>query len=997
MGSGDFGFPGALATPWLNANEEPSQTPAGVPQSTWEEWMRWPGDSGQMQQPASPKSATGAHPSGLATSETESIAARRVRSSAHEMNIQLPGPPTTQPYIISPPTSMPFSFGGLSSVQQAFNFAPRISATRSPTSDSRPRGVSTDGLWSGRQSLDSEAALISPALGASQRQHPGSLDSAIGLERRRSSGSGSTADSSKSPQTSPEPRPGDITRKRKQSDEDDTMSPSQTKGPVKKTAHNMIEKRYRTNLNDKIAALRDSVPSLRVMSRQNEEEDDNEDLEGLAPAHKLNKATVLSKATEYIRHLEKRNRRQGDEIASLKSRVDHLEKLAMGPMMMSTSGSTSEAIHYQDEMFSRTPTTTAMSHAPQGMIPLPESIANLRRMQMQQTSYAPSHPPHPAYSNSPVPGNRSSQGGPQGMVRGGQSGQYMTRLMVGSLAALLLLDGFSKEEPSGEDPDARGLFSLPLGLLSGIGNAAVGPVHFGMASFKLVLIISSLLYVLAPLLDFKRRQKTKPALNIRLAPAPSPASPVEYRRKAWLTAIQTVWVPKHNFALELAALLLKTLKLGTRAVIGWHGYAILTGITKEQESARIKAWEVALDAQLTGGDAEISMGRLFLTFLASGTLPNTPARLMLKALHIRVIFWEAAKLGYSTGNMVDEFSAKLARHYWNRARSLHRLQGRRRTDAVDEASVLPKHLIALLELDSRDVLVDVIIQRAYNLAWNRPGSEAGFGDESMDSVVEDFAIASPLDAVAAWWSSFVTDRIIGHSMQALSPDTEAALSRDLALALRTAPPNSNTSVRALVAQALLSDSNREQNINAVLDAWPTPSAAGRASSRANSLSLPPTVLLNLVGETSVSNDVRIAITLAKCLALSESLYPANKARAAECVNCYLPTEHSYTLISFAAAFKVLQTLSADAVLVDQASLGLERIASTLRVWIGTAAGRNAGIERDTQVRIVQKCLSASKSLLGVVEHEDESDAGYASQSDDGMSSFEQKHSIQAGI
>lgn len=65
----------------------------------------------------------------------------------------------------------------------------------------------------------------------------------------------------------------------------------------------MIEKRYRTNLNDKIAALRDSVPSLRVMSRgngANEEDDDPEDLEGLTPAHKLNKATVLSKVRSFI-------------------------------------------------------------------------------------------------------------------------------------------------------------------------------------------------------------------------------------------------------------------------------------------------------------------------------------------------------------------------------------------------------------------------------------------------------------------------------------------------------------------------------------------------------------------------------------------------------------------------------------------------------------------------------------------------------------------------
>lgn len=34
--------------------------------------------------------------------------------------------------------------------------------------------------------------------------------------------------------------------------------------PVKKTAHNMIEKRYRNKLNDSIAELRDTIPSLKL-------------------------------------------------------------------------------------------------------------------------------------------------------------------------------------------------------------------------------------------------------------------------------------------------------------------------------------------------------------------------------------------------------------------------------------------------------------------------------------------------------------------------------------------------------------------------------------------------------------------------------------------------------------------------------------------------------------------------------------------------------------
>ncbi|KAI8680604.1 hypothetical protein LRP88_04606 [Fusarium phalaenopsidis] len=106
--------------------------------------------------------------------------------------------------------------------------------------------------------------------------------------------------------------------------------------PPKKTAHNMIEKRYRTNLNDKIAALRDSVPALRVMVHRLEtqcadgiEEDVEEDLGGLAPAHKLNKATILSKATEYIAHLEKKNKSLARENNQLRNRVEGFEMLVM--------------------------------------------------------------------------------------------------------------------------------------------------------------------------------------------------------------------------------------------------------------------------------------------------------------------------------------------------------------------------------------------------------------------------------------------------------------------------------------------------------------------------------------------------------------------------------------------------------------------------------------------------------------------------------------------
>ena len=102
---------------------------------------------------------------------------------------------------------------------------------------------------------------------------------------------------SKQPEGTSSPEQTDakgVLRKRKSSADMDEEE-EEADQPVKKTAHNMIEKRYRTNLNDKIAALRDSVPSLRIMSKSARGEDtteDREELHGLTPAHKLNKATV---------------------------------------------------------------------------------------------------------------------------------------------------------------------------------------------------------------------------------------------------------------------------------------------------------------------------------------------------------------------------------------------------------------------------------------------------------------------------------------------------------------------------------------------------------------------------------------------------------------------------------------------------------------------------------------------------------------------------------
>lgn len=99
------------------------------------------------------------------------------------------------------------------------------------------------------------------------------------------------------------------------------VSKDKVSKPAKKAkvSHNMIEKKYRTNINSKILELRDAVPTLRIATGKA-----NvlvAELEGLLPASKLNKASVLTKATEYIRHLERKNDVMLQQIAQLQSLI----------------------------------------------------------------------------------------------------------------------------------------------------------------------------------------------------------------------------------------------------------------------------------------------------------------------------------------------------------------------------------------------------------------------------------------------------------------------------------------------------------------------------------------------------------------------------------------------------------------------------------------------------------------------------------------------------
>ena len=140
-------------------------------------------------------------------------------------------------------------------------------------------------------------------------------------------------------------------------------------------SHNLVEKRYRANLNKKITELRDIIPCLRSDSAIHSEK-------ASAPAEpdpsqKLNKATVLNKAIEYIQELETRNRLLENNIRAMKQYIDTMKHRNI--LTGDTESATYESRDIEQAQDAMTESTTSI----QGMIQVPPEIQKLRRHHLQ--------------------------------------------------------------------------------------------------------------------------------------------------------------------------------------------------------------------------------------------------------------------------------------------------------------------------------------------------------------------------------------------------------------------------------------------------------------------------------------------------------------------------------------------------------------------------------------------------------------------------------------
>lgn len=662
----------------------------------------------------------------------------------------------------------------------------------------------------------------------------------------------------------------------------------------------------------------------------------------------------------------------------MQQRISAFEKLFMANAMngnMSPMQPQGGMPFVQDPaQFMGTPGANPRALDSQGMIPVPDDMKRIINAQMASGR----HYAVPQQQNPAIMRQQQIQHQQQQMQNNRwQTAPFYPKMMIGALGGLMIVGMLSGSEESTNTPQGRGLSAIPLQLLSAVvpksyvslAGHQYSTVHIGSNLYKL-LLFGLMLWAFVPSLFAPRSPKTKTHISSSaLKAVPSLASPINVRRQAWLTAIQTVWVPRHNFFLEAAALVLKMMKLSLRNTIGVHGYQMLTGLTEEQETARVKAWTIALDAQLAGGDVEINKTRLTLTLLASRTLPDTPLRLMLNALHIRVLFWQLGKPG-----LHNILAAKLARSQWNEARQLNRLNNSlRRTGPTSPDDEIPDHLAVLLGQDCDDILNDDIVQRAHNLAFNRVTTQdIGADVDGMNAVVEDPAVRSPMDAVAAWWSSLMLQRVLCASLvKGLNDEQMATMADDINTAVKVAPIGSNAQLRALVAKAVVFDEKRGANIAAVMKAL-GPSLNPDKHPQYSSV-IPPLIDAPLSSITP-DPDVQLALRCAMAIAHLQR-YEVPPHSALTIVDTILPgSTEGLSLLGCTAAFQLMERLHSHANAAEACASSLERLAGTLRIWIGSEEGDRPGLDRDIRQKMVKRCLNVTKSVIGM-------DQGYATMSE----------------
>jgi hypothetical protein len=275
---------------------------------------------------------------------------------------------------------------------------------------------------------------------------------------------------------------------------------------------------------------------------------------------------------------------------------------------------------------------------------------------------------------------------------------------------------------------------------------------------------------------------------------------------------------------------------------------------------------------------------------------------MLKALHIRITFWQASRFLWMT-DAINNAGRHLACSQWQLAQEI--INNPRISKDPGPCEPLPDHLVSLLQQPIDEVMTDHAVRYAHNLAWNRELLD-DHGEEDGDMQTEDTAMLGSLDALAVWISNNKLHNALLASVD--SRQTDATRQSQLELAFRIAPPGSLSFVRALAAAAALCEADREVNLGRLMEDNLSPTSSGITAS------IPGDVceIIDLVAECAKARDMLVN-SQDKFSALGTALQVLDRAGLRG------------DLLTFAATYQLMAELSEHPDLEGNAAYSLNQL------------------------------------------------------------------------
>ncbi|CAR29741.1 ZYRO0G15972p [Zygosaccharomyces rouxii] len=281
-----------------------------------------------------------------------------------------------------------------------------------------------------------------------------------------------------------------------------TKSGKVIKKRKEKTSHNVIEKKYRTNINDKIFQLRAIVPALRVAYKRHAGipvvSKDLADLDGLQPARKLNKASILMKTIEYITYLENKCDNYMNENKMLKNNI---------PTPQSTRSHSLPQQQQQQQQQRQQPQSSSRQTVESAMgagfgqfgspmystIPTSSSAANGISTDGTATAATTTSSTNDFQS--------SSEFDPQSVEEDdNNNGDFTSKLLMGCFGVSMGAQAFGGD--GGEMGSARALFAMPIfhfspktGFVVSNSNGVVNLQASIFALLKIILVLATFVHL----------------------------------------------------------------------------------------------------------------------------------------------------------------------------------------------------------------------------------------------------------------------------------------------------------------------------------------------------------------------------------------------------------------------------------------------------------------------------------------------------------------------